>query len=230
MRIPLLILIALTVAAQTGSKPSTYPITPVPLGDVRITDGFWKTRLDTNRTVTIPHIMRQNELTGRVDNFLKAGRKIAGEYKGQRYNDTDVYKIIEAASFSLISHPDPALDKKLDDLIAVVAAAQEPDGYLYTPRTVDPKNPAPGAGPDRWSYLHTSHELYDMGHMIEAAVAHFQATGRRSLLNVAVKAADLMGTVFGPDKRRDVPGHEEVELALVKLSRVTGETKYLELA
>jgi uncharacterized protein len=229
MRIPLLFL-TLALAFQPAPKPSNYPITPVPLADVQITGGFWKTRLETNRTVTIPHIMRQNELTGRIDNFLKAAHKITGEYKGQRYNDTDVYKIIEAASYSLVSHPDPALDKKLDDLIAIVAAAQEPDGYLYTPRSVDPKNPAPGAGPERWSYLHTSHELYDMGHMMEAAVAHFQATGKRTLLNVAIKAADLMVTVFGPDKRRDVPGHEEVELALVKLSRATADVKYLQLA
>jgi uncharacterized protein len=230
MRITSLIVVTLALASQPAPKPSNYPITPVPLADVRITDGFWKTRLDVNRTVTIPHIMRQNELTGRIDNFLKAAHKITGEYKGQRYNDTDVYKIIEAASYSLVSHPDPALDKKLDDLIAIVAAAQEPDGYLYTPRSVDPRNPAPGAGPERWSYLHTSHELYDMGHMIEAAVAHFQATGKRTLLNVAIKAADLMVSVFGPDTRRDVPGHEEVELALVKLSRATGEMKYLQLA
>jgi DUF1680 family protein len=229
MRIPLL-LITLALAFQPGPKPSNYPITPVPLADVQITGGFWKTRLETNRTITIPHIMRQNERTGRIDNFLKAAHKITGEYKGQRYNDTDVYKIIEAASYSLVSHPDPALDKKLDDLIAIVAAAQEPDGYLYTPRSVDPKNPAPGAGPERWSYLHTSHELYDMGHMIEAACAHFQATGKRTLLNVAIKAADLMVSVFGPDKRRDVPGHEEVELALVKLSRATADVTYLQLA
>src|SRR5262249_39893619 len=175
-------------------------------------------------------IMQQNELTGRVDNFLKAAKKKPGPYRGQRYNDTDVYKVIEAASWSLATHPDPALDRKLDDLIAIIAAAQEPDGYLYTPRTVDPANPAPGAGPERWSWLHTSHKLYDQGHMTEAAVAHHETTRKRNVLDVAVKSADLMTRVFGPEQRRDVPGHEEVEIALVKLYRVTGQQKYLDLA
>ena len=215
---------------QTSSRGSDYPIHAVPLTAVRFTDNFWRPRLEINRSVTIPHILRQNELTGRVDNFLRAARRKDGAYQGQRYNDTDVYKVIEAASYSLATHPDPALDRMLDDLVAMVAAAQEPDGYLYTPRSVDPKNPAQGAGPDRWSWLFTSHELYDQGHMYEAAVAHFQATGKRSLLDVAIKSADLVCRTFGPDARRDAPGHEEVELALVKLFRVTGNRKYLDTA
>jgi len=220
-----------SVIPRTTTKPAKdYPITAVPLTAVKITDKFWAPKREINRNVTIPHIMQQNELTGRIDNFLKAAKKKSGPYQGQRYNDTDVYKIIEAASWSLATHPDPQLDKKVDDLIAIVAAAQEPDGYLYTPRSVDPANPAPGAGPERWSWLHTSHELYDQGHMIEAAVAHYSATGKRNFLDVAIKSADLMAGVFGPDKRRDVPGHEEVELALVKLYRVTGQQKYLDLA
>ncbi len=142
--------------------------------------------------MTIPHILRQNEVTGRVDNFLKAARKMEGAYKGQRYNDTEVYKAIEAAAYVLAASPDPALDKKLDDLIAIIAAAQEPDGYPYTARTTDPKNPPPGIGPERWSWLNTSHELYNAGHMYEAAIAHFLATGKRTFLNVAVKNADLV--------------------------------------
>ena len=220
-----------SVIPRTTTKPAKdYPITAVPLTAVKITDKFWAPKREINRNVTIPHILQQNELTGRIDNFLKAAKKKSGPYQGQRYNDTDVYKIIEAASWSLATHPDPQLDKKVDDLIAIVAAAQEPDGYLYTPRSVDPANPAPGAGPERWSWLHTSHELYDQGHMIEAAVAHYSATGKRNFLDVAIKSADLMAGVFGPDKRRDVPGHEEVELALVKLYRVTGQQKYLDLA
>jgi len=220
-----------TVIPRATTKPAKdYPITPVPLTAVTITDAFWAPKREINRTVTIPHIMQQNEITGRIDNFLKAAKKKPGEYQGQRYNDTDVYKIVEAASWSLVSHPDPALDRKLDGLIAIIAAAQEPDGYLYTPRSVNPANPAPGAGPERWSWLHTSHELYDQGHMIEAAVAHYSATGKRALLDVAIKSADLMTRVFGPDKRRDVPGHEEVEVALVKLYRATGQKKYLDLA
>jgi uncharacterized protein len=222
--------VATLIALAQSPAIADYPIRAVPLTSVRLTDEFWRPRLERNRTVTIPHILHQNELTGRIDNFLKAAHKMEGPYRGQRYNDTDVYKIIEAASYSLQVHPDPALDAKLDELIGIIAAAQEPDGYLYTPRTVDPKNPAPGAGPERWSWLHTSHELYDQGHMIEAAVAHFQATGKRSLLTVAIKSADLMCRVFGPDGRREVPGHEEIELALVKLYRITGERKYLDQA
>ncbi len=227
---PLVRCVLAWAALTTGAQAQEYPIAPVPLTAVHLTDRFWAPRLETNRTVTIPHIMRQNELTGRVDNFLKAARRKTGPYQGQRYNDTDVYKVIEAASFSLAAKPDPALDAKLDELIAIVAAAQEPDGYIYTPRTVDPANPAPGAGPDRWSWLHTSHELYDQGHLIEAAVAHFDATHKRTLLDVAIKSANLIGRVFGPSGRRDVPGHEEIELALVKLYRATGERKYLDTA
>src|SRR5262245_4351990 len=238
-------LLILTLVAQVtviprGQPPrqaKDYPIRAVPLTSVRITDTFWAPKRETNRTVTIPYIMQQNELTGRIDNFLKAAteehgttRKKHGPYQGQRYNDTDIYKVIEAASWSPATRPHPTLDKKVDELIAIVASAQEPDGYLYTPRSVDPANPALGAGPERWSWLHTSHELYDQGHMIEAAVAHYSATGKRTFLDVATKSADLMVNVFGPDKRRDVPGHEEVELALVKLYRVTGQQKYLDLA
>src|ERR1043166_330962 len=130
------ILLALVLLAQVTVLPRTalrqapvptkdYPIRAVPLTSVRITDAFWAPKREINRTVTIPHIMQQNELTGRVDNFLKAAKKKPGAYQGQRYNDTDVYKVIEAASWSLVAHPDPALEKKRDDLIAIIAAAQE---------------------------------------------------------------------------------------------------------
>ncbi len=221
---PLLLLCVL------GASAADYPIRAVPLTSVRLTDAFWRPRLEINRTVTIPHILRQNELTGRIDNFLKAAHKIEGAFKGHRYDDTDTYKVIEAASYSLAVVPDPALDSKIDELIAILAAAQEPDGYLYAARTADPTSPAPGAGPERWAWLHTSHELYNQGHLYEAAVAHFRATGKRSLLSIAIKSADLVCRTFGPNGRHDVPGHEEIELALVKLYTATGNRTYLDEA
>ena len=211
-------------------QSADYAFTAVPLTAVEVTDGFWAPKIATNRTVTIPHILAENEETGRVDNFRKAAHAIDGAYTGHRYDDTDIYKIIESASYALAAAPDSALDRKIDDLVAIVAAAQEPDGYLYAARTTDPQHPPPGVGPERWSWLHTSHELYNQGHLYEAAVAHFQATGKRTLLNVAIKGADLVCRTFGPNARRDVPGHEEIELALVKLSRVTGDRKYLDEA
>jgi uncharacterized protein len=224
--------VALTCGAATllAQAPAGYPIAPVPLASVTLMDGFWRTRLETNRTVTIPHILKQNEATGRVANFAKAAKRVTGPYEGRRFNDTDVYKAIEAASYSLIHNPDGALERQLDELIAVIAAAQEPDGYLFPARTIDPKNPAPGVGPQRWLYLNGSHELYNFGHLYEAAVAHFTATKKRTLLDVAVKNANLVRSVFGPTGRRAVPGHQEIELALVRLADATGDRSYAALA
>ena len=207
-----------------------YAITSVPLTSVHITDNFWRPRMDVNRTVSIPHILKQNEITPRISNFLKTAKQLPGAYEGQRYNDTDVYKVLEAASYSLATTPDPALAKQIDDVIAIIAAAQAPDGYLYNPRQVDPSKPAQGAGPERWTWEFVSHETYDMGHMIEASVAHFQATGKRNFLNIGIKSADLICDTFGPNGRKDAPGHEEIELALVKLFRVTNNKKYLDTA
>jgi len=217
-------------AGQTAKKD--YPITPVPFTAVRVTDGFWAPRIETNRTVTIPAIFKKCEETSRIDNFAIAGGLIKGEYKGERYNDTDVYKTIEGASYSLMVHPDPELDRYLDGVIAKIAAAQEPDGYLYTPRTASPGKVQPGTGEERWSELAISHELYNAGHLYEAAAAHFLATGKRTLLDVALKNADLVARTFGPEpgKRQGFPGHQEIELALVKLFRLTGKRAYLDLA
>jgi len=214
----------------SGQATSDYPFEPVPFTAVRVTDTFWLPRIETNRTVTIPYIMKMNEETGRVDNFRKAAGLMKGSHTGKRYNDSDIFKIMEAASYSLMVHPDPALDKQLDGLIAVIGKAQEPDGYLYTARTIDPKNPAPGAGAERWSNLRVSHELYNVGHMYEAAVAHFQATGKRAFLDIALKNADFLLKTFGPGKRRGFPGHQEIEIGLAKLYRTTGNPSYLELA
>jgi len=219
------------ISAATADKKD-YPITPVPFTAVRITDGFWAPRIETNRRVTIPAIFQKCEETGRIDNFAIAGGILEGEYKGERYNDTDVYKTIEGASYSLMVHPDPELERYLDGVIAKIAAAQEPDGYLYTPRTASPTTLQPGIGGERWAELAISHELYNAGHLYEAATAHFLATGKRSLLDVALKNADLVARTFGPEpsNRQGFPGHQEIELALVKLYRLTGKAAYLDLA
>jgi hypothetical protein len=176
-----LFLLILTLAAfsltrgcgKTERKPalsSDYPVKPVPFTQVKLTDCFWAPRLETNRTKSIPYAFRMNEETGRVDNFRKAARLVPGPHKGKRYNDSDVFKSMEAAAYTLLLRKDPELEKKLDELIKVIGKAQEPDGYLYTARTIDPANPAPGAGGERWSNLRVSHELYNVGHMYEAAV------------------------------------------------------------
>ena len=130
-----------------AQNPRDYPIKPVPFTAVRLTDAFWAPRIETNRAVTIPAIFRKCEETGRIDNFAIAGGLIKGEYKGERYNDTDIYKTIEGASYSLMVRPDPVLDRYLDGVIAKIAAAQEPDGYLYTPRTASPGKIQPGRAP-----------------------------------------------------------------------------------
>ncbi|HEX5215565.1 MAG TPA: beta-L-arabinofuranosidase domain-containing protein, partial [Vicinamibacterales bacterium] len=224
------VVLSILLAAQTPNV-AQYPIQPVPLKQVTLTDGFWKTRLETNRTVTIPHILDQNEKTGRVDNLRKGAGQMPGEYQGRRFNDTDIYKIIEAASYSLATHPDPVLAKSVDDLITLIEKNQQPDGYLFPARTINPARPAAGIGSERWEYENTgSHETYNSGHLIEAAVAHYAATGKRTLFDVAIRNANLLASVFGPKARQDAPGHEEVELALFRLYRATGDARYRDLA
>ncbi len=208
-----------------------YPYTPIPFTEVQINDAFWGPRIETNRTVTIPYDFQKCEETGRVDNFDRAAGLMDGPFEGDyEFNDSDVFKVIEGASYSLQIHPDPELDAYIDSLIAKIAAAQEEDGYIYTARTIDPDHVPPNAGPTRWSSLTMSHELYNVGHMYEGAVAHYQATGKRSFLDIAIKNADMLVATFGPDKLHRVPGHQEVELGLVKLYRVTGNEAYLQLA
>jgi DUF1680 family protein len=218
----------LCVTGCQVQKPES--LSAVPFTDVTFADEFWTPRLQTNRQVTIPYDFKKCEETGRIDNFAKAGGLMKGKFEGIRFDDSDVFRVIEGAAYSLHLHPDPELDQYLDGLIAKIAAAQEQDGYLYTCRTIDPNNLPGDTGPTRWSFLQSSHELYNVGHMYEAAVAHFQATGKRTLLDVAIKNADLIDRVFGPDKKHDVPGHEEIEIGLVKLYGVTGDEKYLRLA
>ena len=232
-----LLLLLLTTAligscSSKDNKTKDYPVIPVAFTKVKITDNFWLPRLDTNRTITIPYNFSKCEETHRIDNFAIAGGLQKGSFVGIRYNDSDVFKVIEGASYSLNIHPDPELEEYLDDLIAKIAAAQEDDGYLYTCRTINPDSLPRYTGKTKWSQLKDSHELYNIGHMYEAAVAYYQATGKKTFLDVAIKSANLINEVFGPgkDQLHGVPGHQEIEIGLVKLYRVTSDEKYLKLA
>jgi DUF1680 family protein len=212
-------------------------IKAVPFTDVHLNDIFWAPRIETNRTVTIPHAFEKCEETGRVGNFERAAKVLRGEaleddrIRGFCFDDTDIYKTLEGASFGLSVKADAKMEEYLDELIEKIAAAQEPDGYLYTARTINPERPHEWAGKKRWEKVRDgSHELYNMGHFYEAAVAHYQATSKKSMLNIATKNADLLCKTFGPDKNEDWPGHQIIEMGLCKLYRVTGKKKYLDLA
>ncbi len=222
----------LVLVAEQGAvaAPPDYPVRPVPFTDVEVADSFWLPRLKTNRDVTVWYDFKKCEETGRIDNFAKAGGLMPGEFEGIFFNDSDVFKVVEGASSALALQQDERLERYLDELIAKIAAAQEEDGYLYTARTLRPGDPPEGSGKERWSNLASSHELYNAGHLYEAAVAHRLATGKETLLAVALKNADLLCRTFGPQGRCDVPGHQEVEIGLVKLFRLTGERRYLDLA
>jgi len=207
-------------------------LNPVSFTAVHINDNFWAPRIEINRTVSIPSAFRQCEINGRIDNFALAAGVIQGEHKGDfPFDDTDVYKVIEGASYALAVKYDPRLDAYLDSVIALIAGAQEDDGYLYTCLTNKCTRLEPWYGKGRWDKLN-SHELYNCGHLYEAAVAHYRATGKRSLLDVAIKNADLIDQVFGPTpgQKKAPSGHPIIEMALVKLYRVTGEERYLKLA
>ena len=197
---------------------------------VKITDTFWLLRINKNKNVTIPFGFQKCEETGRISNFAKAGRLMQGKFEGRRYNDSDVFKIMEGTAYSLSLHPDKKLEAYMDDLIKKIEAAQEEDGYLYTARTIDPDNPPKGSGKTRWSNLGSSHELYNVGHMYEAAVAYYKGTGKKRFLNIAIKNADFIYKTFGPGKKRGFPGHQEIEIGLIKLFKVTKNKKYLRLA
>lgn len=215
-----------TVVAAAGD----YPIAPVPFTQVEVRDGFWAPRLSTSLEETIPHCFEQCEETGRLANFARAGGLEEGEFQGIYFNDSDVFKIIEGASYALQTAPDPELDAYLDALITKIAAAQEEDGYLYCARTLCSDEYQPPGGPERWSDPN-GHELYNVGHLYEGAVAHHLATGKRALLDVALKNADLICELFGEGGEQVwPPGHEEIEMGLVKLYRLTGERKYLKQA
>lgn len=211
-----------------------YPIDPVSFTSVTVTDSFWGQRLKASREVTIPLAFSKCEETGRYENFVKAAHP-SDTYKveGLSFDDTDVYKTIEGASYSLQTYPDKKLQKYIDSVLVIVAAAQEPDGYLYTARTMNPKHPHNWAGKERWVAVENlSHEFYNLGHMIEGAVAHYQATGKRNFLDIAIKYADCVCREIGDgaQQKKLVPGHQIAEMALVKLYLVTGDKKYLDQA
>lgn len=221
----LLPLACLALAGCSTSTPGSQTIgviDPVDFSHVKIQDNFWSPRLEKHKTATLPVCIDQIEnQTGRMQNFINAS-KGAGEHSGIFFDDSDVYKALEGIAYSLINNPDSALEKKADEWIDNIAAAQQPDGYINTFYTL--------TGLDRRWHNMDKHEMYCAGHMTEAAVAYYQATGKRKLLDVAIRMADHMMNTFGPGKRDWVPGHEEIELALVKLYRVTNEKKYLDFA
>jgi hypothetical protein len=202
----------------------------VPFARVVIDDQFWSPRQDINRNITIPYVQSMSEKTGRFDSFELTRADLEGGWKFGMPNppiywDCDVAKSIEAASYSLMTHPDTDLAGKVEEVVELIAASQQDDGYLNVHFTaVDPDG--------RWTNLRDLHELYCAGHLIEAAVAHFDATGKRTLLDPMIRYADYIASMFGtePGKRRGYPGHEEIELALVRLWRTTGEKRFLDLA
>ncbi len=207
-------------------------ITPVPFHQVRVDDPFWTPRLERNRRVTIPHNIAQCLATHRIDNFLVAGKKKDGGMVGYCFNDSDVYKVIEGAAHELRKQRDPDLEARIDEIVQAIQGAQEPDGYLYTARTIaDPKNMPPG-GAKRWSNIDHGHELYCAGHLYEAAVAYAEATGKDALLRVALQNAALVLATFGPGEGQNPfpPGHPEIELGLLALHRHTGEERFLRQA
>ena len=231
----LLAVIAVTGFAQDKKQQSHgYPIDPVPFTSVKVTDAFWGQRLQASRETTIPLAFSKCEETGRYENFVKAANP-SDEYEvgGLAFDDTDVYKTIEGASYLLQTYPDPELEAYIDSVLVIVAAAQEPDGYLYTSRTMNPKHPHEWAGTKRWELVEDlSHEFYNLGHMVEGAIAHYQAKGKRNFLDIAIKYADCVCREIGEGEGQvvRVPGHQIAEMALAKLYLVTGEKKYLDQA
>jgi hypothetical protein len=210
-------------ARLPADQPEHRKLAAVPFTQVKLEDVFWAPRLKTNREISIPHNFKWCEETGRFRNFAKAAGLAEGEFEGIYFNDSDVYKVLEGASYSLADHPDPGLDKMVDEVVAKIAAAQQENGYLNTYYTL--------VEPDKkWTNCRKMHELYCAGHLFEAAVAHHRATGKTTLLDVATRFADRIDEIFGPDQRHDVPGHEEIELGLVKLWQETGENRYFDLA
>ncbi len=231
----LLVMIPAFVAVAEETPAHGYPIEPVAFTSVKIDDPFWGKRLEAVRNVTVPLAFSKCEETGRYDNFVKAAHP-SPEYKveGFPFDDTDVYKTIEGASYLLQTYPDLKLEAYMDSVITLVAGAQEPDGYLNTSFTMNPAHPHKWMAPqERWEQVEVlSHEFYNLGHLVDGAVAHYQATGKRNLLDIAIKYADCVVRNIGqgPGQTDKVPGHQIAEMALSRLYLVTGDRKYLDQA
>ena len=236
-------MLAVTVTAQDNTPG--YPITPVPFTSVKVGDGFWGQRLKASREVTIPLAFSKCEETGRYTNFTNAHKHLQDpkqEFPDKgwtfTFDDTDPYKTIEGASYLLQTYPKALykgrpLTQYLDSVIAVIGSAQEPDGYLFTPLTKAPGKPHEWAGRKRWEKVEElSHEFYNLGHMLEGAVAHYQATGKRNFLDIAIRYADCVCREIGLGEGQQdrVPGHQIAEMGLVRLYLATGDKKYLEQA
>jgi len=228
-------------AVQSNDKTSVlkagYAIEPVNIQNVKLTDSFWLPIIKRVQEITIEYAIKKCEEEGRFENFLIAGKQKTGTTRGEMpFDDTDVYKIIEGASNTLISAPNPKLERVLDSMIAIVKIGQEPDGYITTWRTINPAKPPANWVPviegKRWESLQSSHELYNPGHLIEAAIVHYEATGKTNFLEIAIKAADMLVRTFGdnPGQVKGVPGHQIVETGLLKLYQITGKKEYLNLA
>lgn len=227
--------------ASAQKQESGYPIEQVPFTSVKVApDTFWGQRLKASREVTIPLAFSKCEETGRYNNFSNAAAHMKDPNKvfkvngvGFSFDDTDPYKTIEGASYLLQTYPDKKLEKYVDSVIMVIASGQEPDGYLYTARTQNPDDPHHWAGPTRWSKVEDlSHEFYNLGHLCEAAVAHYRATGKRSLLDITIRYADCVCREVGDGEGQAcvVPGHQIAEMGLAKLYTVTGDKRYLDMA
>ena len=214
-----------------------YPITPVDFTHVKLKDGFWKDWVSTAVQKTIPFSFQKCEETGRINNFIFAGGIREGKFQGKfGFNDSDLYKIMEGAAYSLMLGGDPDMKAYLDSLVYYISEAQEDDGYLYTAWTLKANEYIDFScctyhEDGQWiGTSGSSHEFYNVGHMYEAAVAHFQATGKRTFLEVAIKNADLIYDVCINQGHTYVPGHQEIEIGLAKLYRVTGDERYIQLA
>ena len=240
MKVIIGFLIANVFLLASGKKENIhdYPYSPVAFTSVEVTDHFWGQRLQASREVTIPLAFSKCEETGRYRNFVQAAEQMKSEedlgfvVRGLPFDDTDVYKTIEGASYLLQTYPDPGMEAYIDSVLTLISAAQEPDGYLYTARTRNPKAPHKWSGAERWVQIEDSHELYDLGHMIEGAIAHYRATGKRTFLDIAIRYADCVCREIGPNEGQNVhvPGHQIAEMALAKLYTVTGDKKYLDEA